>query len=112
MQPDGSLNWPEGMRIFEVIEITRQDERSIWMIGAANDDVRFLSVENYINDELVNSHQTGIDSRLPIADLIDQVEGAAKADASVSGADCEFFPVEAPFEKEQFEAVLHGRAKS
>jgi hypothetical protein len=82
------------------------------LIGAANDDVRFLSVENYIDDQLISSYQTGIDSRLPIADLIDQVEAAARADASASGADCKVFPIEPPFEEEQFEAVLHERAKS
>jgi hypothetical protein len=101
--------WPPGVRFFEIIEVTNGNERTICMIGAASDDARFLSIETYVGEELVEQHRSGLSADLPIAELIRLTEEAAFEDARLAGARCEVFAVDPPFERPQFEALIELR---
>src|ERR1700720_3147278 len=84
-----SSEWPPGMKIFEIINTVTGPERVIVMIGAVDEKTRFLTYEQYWEDDLIEKHQVGLSDDLPIAELIRQTEEAAQNDASASGGQCE-----------------------
>jgi len=99
-------DWPPGFRMFEIIELTKGNEKTICMIGAASDDARFVNVETYLGKELVEQHSSGFAADLPIAELIRLTEEAVREDARWVGAKCEIFAVDPPFERAEFEALI------
>jgi hypothetical protein len=102
-------DWPPGMKVFEIIEVTNGNEQTVCMIGAASDDARFVNVETYVGQELVEEHRSGLAADLPIAELIRLTEEAVRKDARRLGAKCEIYAVDPPFERAQFEALIELR---
>jgi hypothetical protein len=100
------LEWGEDFQLVEVIVASGPVERLVCLIGLYAPATKWVRLEAYRNDELVNTEDFGFDAALPMADLIRDLEQGLRRDAQAMGGRLEIFEVPPPFGKEQFEQML------
>ncbi|MGD0945820.1 MAG: hypothetical protein ABSA52_00200 [Candidatus Binatia bacterium] len=101
--------WEEGFKIVEVIEVTGSAETVLCVIGAWPPGNKVVMYTYERNDELVHEEAFGFGPRLPMAELVSDLEEHLRTDARAMGARFEVFEIPEPFGQDQFEAVVAAR---